>query len=552
MKLFVTATGRLALIAALFLCPAFNIAIASDEQTVFFEKGDAIYRLGSFPVGSWIAGHTGVYNRYDDYYLDPSSFAAHTVIESLPRTPAVDIRRFDSFYYSTTAFWGVRTLRELDYKSRRKIVQTANDQIGATFGYTKGYKHPGDGLKKGGVVSFRCDGLVEYCYEKALRHKWKPGDNGGIVPNDTWITLSPLRQKNYMHERTSAEEAALAPQEIQFIAPAQDGEHIRGTCTLTVFASDGVEGSGICGVEFWLGEPDGTPHEEPGRLIESYPRSRDNHNTAIGGKYEYDWDTNGVENGEYTLYAKAFDQAGNVGISEGRVVVVENYKVVAGIWMGKYSSWFDIPRYHPAGDYAVTIDVALASSPAEEDMFPADSCLLRTPTGKTYVNDPGDPDRISIGLTKAEFESEFIPGTYEITAAATINNENIEISDKVEIDSSIGFLEIPRVTRTSPPDGATIPPGVIDVTFYWRSVPGADVYYADFGSQGPPHVVYDWPGTSYTFTDVVLPPGGNTSSWSIYIAVSTSCRLPKESEIQPIGLTLWSVYWDSYTLTSTE
>lgn len=79
------------------------------------------------------------------------------------------------------------------------------------------------------------------------------------------------------------------------------GSTVSGTVTVTASASDNV---GVSKVEFY----------------------RDGAVVAIssGAPYSYSWDTTSVANGSYTLTAKAYDSAGNAGVSQTSTVTVSN------------------------------------------------------------------------------------------------------------------------------------------------------------------------------------------------------------------------------------
>jgi len=512
-----------AIIFSIILCV--QAAYATDRPVA--EKADAIYRAGSL-LGSAGFGHAGLYYQYPGYNLDPKDPYSHLTIESL-KNSGVTCGNFGKFIHATF-FWSVRTSIYFNYLKRQDIILTAKRQLGAAYGVIR-YKNPG-GTPGNAEPSFRCDGLVEYCFEQA---------GIDIVSGDTqWWHIYPSMQKDHLHLRSSAEEKILIPQEISFIRPAEDGEIINGIYTLSAFASDltsELDGSGITKVEFWAGEPDDTPNVYPGLLLGS-----DEQDTLLTGHYQYPCDTTKYPNGEYTLYAKAFDQAGNTKLSEGVTVILENMMLFTGIWIGKYSSWFDVPRWHPPGDYKVTIDCKFytVNTAGEYEEKPADSFIFKTPSGNVYTC---NSNKLDLGFTKEQFESIFTDGTYETTGTLTIGGETHEITETMEKDSSVKFLDIPRLTSVSPPSGSTVPAGSVDITLNWKNVPGAEDYYVDLGNEGLPFVVYDYPGTSYTFEGVPIPEC-STSSWSIYISCETKYRFPKDDEKCKFRLTLNSVYWD--------
>ena len=87
---------------------------------------------------------------------------------------------------------------------------------------------------------------------------------------------------------------------VSLTAPANNAT-VTGTVTLTATATDNV---GVSKVEFY----------ENGSLLSAT-------NTT---PYSYSWSTASVANGAYTLYAKAYDSAGNIGQSTNVTVTVSN------------------------------------------------------------------------------------------------------------------------------------------------------------------------------------------------------------------------------------
>jgi len=252
----------------------------------YFEKGDAIYREKHDFMGMSF-GHCGIYS----YWItekDPALREAHKDIESTTEIGEGGVQEnlFYHFYWHTT-FWSVRTMSGLDWIMRNKIVKTAKDfRFRPTkYDWKDGYKNP-----LGDTATFRCDGLVEYCYEIALGDDWEPGNNGGIIQNDTWITLLPWRQMEALELRESAE--------LHYINTELpvEGYTIKGSFILSVLASDGLFGSGTEKVEFYIDD----------NLV-----GTDAHEHSTADWYNYEWDSRTVTNGEHTLLAKGYDQAGN-------------------------------------------------------------------------------------------------------------------------------------------------------------------------------------------------------------------------------------------------
>lgn len=285
------------LLAALLSVLIVNSSYATNRPV--FEKGDAIYRKGDLP-GSWLLGHAGLYWEWVDLNEegipnDPNDLKTHKVIESLAEGVTLK-NNFDDFYHPTERFWGVYTCHALTATQRQFIIDMAKIQRGCEYAFFRGYKNPSDYDEYGNYAlgSFRCDGLVEYCYEVAFGEPWEPGNNRGLILNDTWRSLRPEKQMNSskFEIRTEAE-----VKEVRLVS-SEEG-------TLKAYASDGDYGSGITMVEFWNGKPDATPDSTEGtgkRLDQGW----DAHDADVGDYYTHYY------GGTVThLYAKAFDQAGN-------------------------------------------------------------------------------------------------------------------------------------------------------------------------------------------------------------------------------------------------
>lgn len=281
-------------------------------ERIVFEKGDALYREADLPIFFKDFGHCGLYWEWKDVEggvpnnPDAEDYKKqHNVIESSGRwwaifgfytDPGVQQITFEEFYKKGT-FWGVYTA-SIDAAQRRLIVETAENQKGkAKYHLFWGYKNP-----EGNPPTFRCDGLVEYCYEIAFGEPWEPGNNGGLIPNDTWLTLKPKDQKksDRLKERPKAEIRKEGTGEVKEVRlePSEEG-------TLKAYASDGDDGSGITMVEFWDGEPDDTPDNYPGKRL-----GWDDHDADIEDYYTISYGGPVAQ-----LYAKAFDQAGNTKVA---------------------------------------------------------------------------------------------------------------------------------------------------------------------------------------------------------------------------------------------
>lgn len=310
-----------------------------------FEKGDVILRrMDLDEVRAWIsatallvnpglavvlwrftsqlslAGHSGLYMEWEpDEKSDPAIKKNHKTIESHAQGPDYD--NFENFV-KIKHFWGVRTSNRLDDEDRRDIVGAAKSQISEDIGYDffSDYKSPGK--------SFRCDGLIEWAYEKV---------GIDIIQNDWWCVkkghnlLCARKQLDALDAQNNALFPVLAfgskekPDEPIYIddepVPLEDGKYkVHGDkVEVKIYASDiddNNDGSGITRLELWVGEPDDTPRNMPGFRIMS---DEDDKDYPDWHDYTYYWDTTKKDeqgdplfpNGDYTLKAIAFDQAGN-------------------------------------------------------------------------------------------------------------------------------------------------------------------------------------------------------------------------------------------------
>lgn len=312
------------------------------------EKGDALFRhLRIIKT----VGHAAIYLNSDSKFaqeypwtsplVDVNKFpikdsdSKHSVIEASGHWTRLGIKTFE-YFLDGKDYWGAYNSGALDYYDRRKLDKIAWDQRGCRYEFLEWpwIKMPASEPGKGDG-SFRCDGLVEYCYEGI-------GVNGNIgfftneEEQDCFGTTPTFYPRTLMlrMEDMAGGQAIVTPPEVRITDPDPNEEMkiISGTYTLKAFASDGENGSGIDKVEFWVGEPDDTPDEVPGLLL-----GIDDHDTSFDKPeekhiYKCDWNTtekdaNGdplFPDGEYTIYAKAFDQAGNTKVSEGVLVKVEN------------------------------------------------------------------------------------------------------------------------------------------------------------------------------------------------------------------------------------
>ncbi len=309
-----------------------------DGHAVVFEKGDAIYRKGKTPPTN-MEGHTGIFYEWPITETDTHDSSQYSTIEALGIGLPVSKNNIAKFLSDGAAFWGVRTAN-LTRLQRAIIAGTAKNQIGIKFHSLWGYKKPG--------ISFRCDGLVEYCYEM-VGVDLVPGDtcNPSIAafPGRNFITPKNQMNSPLLSERTSAEVETVEIERVlqngELIEP--DGgiyyvydSPITDIVTIEVNVSDGNYGSGIRMTDFWVGAPDDTPDifegNNSGKRIEI-----DAHPETVGGIYKANWNIDEEDGsdspfaGAYTLHILAYDQAGNrEDISIGVCILLPVTQTIVG------------------------------------------------------------------------------------------------------------------------------------------------------------------------------------------------------------------------------
>ncbi|MEW6606657.1 MAG: hypothetical protein AB1414_04260 [bacterium] len=144
------------------------------------EPGDAIHRyMGGFggPLG-----HAGIYIgcKKGEELEDCRN---HKIIEMSPKR-CVTNNLYNFCHHEdapSDSFWGFRKHRSITRPGRKIIFERAKGmaQKQARYSFFAGYKSPE-------IPTFRCDGLVEWCYEQAVRE--------GIVDDNNWMDLTPSLQ----------------------------------------------------------------------------------------------------------------------------------------------------------------------------------------------------------------------------------------------------------------------------------------------------------------------------------------------------------------------
>jgi len=228
-----------------------------------FEKGSGLYTKGRLPSITFFVGHAGLY--WEWVGEDPEDDTSHITIESLGSIwfwqwpeQGPTVTNFEKFMEGKGSYIGTFTMPNIDWRKRKIIVETAKAQVDAEahYSFVWGYKNPEP--LPGRPKSFRCDGLVEYCYEVALGEPWEPGNNKGIIENDTWSTLTPFEQMNNMvAEMPQLEEITFHKSGIIEVGEAitpkikyEDGKYyIKNKVSVNFYASDGSIGSGLTRAE---------------------------------------------------------------------------------------------------------------------------------------------------------------------------------------------------------------------------------------------------------------------------------------------------------------
>ena len=270
----------------LFLCAFVIPLLAQNINAHEFEKGDGIFRDASYILTM----HSAIYYHWNppsDSTSVPVPMNQQLIIEMGPdgmetaRTVQDSIDTFGFFY-------GPSFMSGLTATQRRAIVATALQYSNAEYNFTSGYKNP-----TATPPTFRCDGLLEYCYEIALGDSWEPGNNGGIINNDEYWSLSPDAQYFHLLNRTDGVDPVIVVKDSDGNI-ILEGDNI--TDNIIVEVTDGNSGSGITRLEVWRGSPiDG------GTEVESL---RDNSNYNVNHTYSLI-----LPGGE--IFIRVFDQAGN-------------------------------------------------------------------------------------------------------------------------------------------------------------------------------------------------------------------------------------------------
>jgi len=168
-----------------------NVPPTSTNQNEYPSPADAIYRyLKLKPIGDlpdWLigvrVGHAALF-----YRIHPNS-ELREVIQANGNDYKSGIETWQIFLRGKNGgeekpYWGAYSQKRVTQTDRRAILFTAtsSDCLGIDYNFYTGWKSPG--------VSFRCDGLVEYCYEQAFYYcgdSYWADIHVGIVPQDFYF-----------------------------------------------------------------------------------------------------------------------------------------------------------------------------------------------------------------------------------------------------------------------------------------------------------------------------------------------------------------------------
>ena len=275
-----------------------TLLIVINAHCLGLEKGDGIFRSQSIPF----AGHAALYWEFMEY--PPVDSWDQKIIE-MPGTGQglVLTNNLQTWTSSGKTFWGSKTLPWLTAPDRIKLVSEAMRFTNAVYYIDERYKNP-----SADPPTFRCDGLVEYCYEFVLGETGPEGDNGGIIANDTAVTLSPNAMFNATRWETSelpgGPQITLRNSQNDTISPL--GGEINFSDSIKLYCDDTNFGSGLGILEIWRGNPDSG----------GYKIKTDNTDYLVSSTYSYPCSALGCGD----TYIRSYDQAGNYSTSWFKII----------------------------------------------------------------------------------------------------------------------------------------------------------------------------------------------------------------------------------------
>ena len=213
--------------------------IAQDRgNTTAQEYGDAVYRSYepfSFPGLSYDYNHTGIFAGLD------SSHNGRVLQAYGPGTTTEEVSLSSVFTSYGTNYYGAYTLsnQTMSFSDRKNVVKTASDLANALIPYPPTnptltdifgipyailyYGTSFDG-SVGDISNIRCDGFVEYSYEKNNYRVWRNTD----YPDSQWSIVNYPDTHNDLPDNTRNPNTELSPW-AQRGAPPTTGPYVLGS-----------------------------------------------------------------------------------------------------------------------------------------------------------------------------------------------------------------------------------------------------------------------------------------------------------------------------------
>ncbi|MCK4330335.1 T9SS type A sorting domain-containing protein [candidate division WOR-3 bacterium] len=158
----------------------------STNTNQYPSVGNAIYKDFN-PLGFHV-GHAALFYKYENGKRWVFQANGYLVVPPFPLPSGIEEW---SEFLGDDDYWGAYTQERIDSVAAEEIIRIAErDCFHVPYAFFYGhYKNPTITDTTDALYSFRCDGLVEYCYEKAFGENNDPAytePNQGIVPNDNW------------------------------------------------------------------------------------------------------------------------------------------------------------------------------------------------------------------------------------------------------------------------------------------------------------------------------------------------------------------------------
>ncbi|MFO7807612.1 MAG: Ig-like domain-containing protein [Candidatus Moraniibacteriota bacterium] len=251
-----------------------------------------------------------------------------------------------------------------------------------------------------------CSGKVFMFKEEAGEHlvKAKAYDEAGNTADHTITIIKP--------GETSEESDETAP-EISIISPSE-GDEVSGTIEISADATDNV---GVDKVDFLVNDS----------IIKS--------DSSL--PFSASWDTTGMEDGQATIFAKAYDEAGNIGTSDSVNVTVANNSELDT----------EVP----------TVPKNLSAQAVSESQVDLNWDSSTDNTGVAGYNIYRDGSKVASSEATNFSDTGLSPSTkytYQVSAYDSAENEsNLSESAYATTPASSSINEAPVVTINSPTDG---------------------------------------------------------------------------------------------------